>query len=315
MDYKSKYKKYKEKYKKIKGGKVINMIESRWEDREYKKGEDGKEIISGKLKSGKITKDFKDEEKLSEISGKWEYKLEDNHYVGKFTSDKGEKREIDIIGKWEDSVIFYGLTGDKKKNNAKELKDMYAMEDNVEYKLKDFIKEKGYKEDPFITYDNWGIRKVNGRFTDTEINEYIKKYKKADGNGIIDCYLITDEIIKKFIVSDFLHICLYNIGLGINYNKESIKEKMLSDDNYFNNGGDYEVIQDALNDKLIIYNIVFSKDMSTKITLHPIYNYKLYNEDKLLKRKSMLLYNDEYIINNNNDIEKYKLIKKYFVPF
>ena len=90
---------------------------------------------------------------------------------------------------------------------------------------------------------------------------------------------------------------------------------MLSDDNYFNNGGDYEVIQDALNDKLIIYNIVFSKDMSTKITLHPIYNYKLYNEDKLLKRKSMLLYNDEYIINNNNDIEKYKLIKKYFVPF
>ena len=178
MDYKSKYKKYKEKYKKIKGGKVINMIESRWEDREYKKGEDGKEIISGKLKSGKITKDFKDEEKLSEISGKWEYKLEDNHYVGKFTSDKGEKREIDIIGKWEDSVIFYGLTGDKKKNNAKELKDMYAMEDNVEYKLKDFIKEKGYKEDPFITYDNWGIRKVNGRFRDTEINEYIKNIKK-----------------------------------------------------------------------------------------------------------------------------------------
>ena len=257
----------------------------------------------GKLKSGKITKDFKKEVILNDISGKWEYKLEEDHYKGKFKNKDGE-REIDIIGKWGtgwNSTDFYGLLGDKrKKNNAKELKSMGEMEDNVDYRLVDFIKHNGYKSKGIFDED-WEIIKVNMKYTSEEkekLIEMIKKDNPKDKN--------TNEEVMKEVEEACVFVCLIYKVIGINYDIEIIKKLIL-------NIEDENSILSKIKKRGIkfnMFNIEFAIDKDIVITSsEPLF----YNDDELLKKKSILLYDGKYIIYHYNDIVKYELIKNNIV--
>ena len=316
MDYKSKYLKYKKKYLLLKGGQVIDLTHASWEDRIFEKGTgtNGNDIISGKLKTANVSKDFNDKNvELKDIKGKWDYKLEDDHYTGTFTSDNGTEKEIDVIGKWDTPVHFYGLSGDTKKSNAIELNSLNTMNDNVSYKLKEFMRESKFEEDPYLVDNNWNITKINANanFTPQELNTLKEKIKKmhsqAPPGSSPPPFPPDDEFIK---IMDYyiLSICYYNKVFGIKINIDDIKDEMLNKENFFDKNSMMREIIRKIEGNFYIFNIEFTP---TKITLYPEYIDKYNSFEDLLKRKSILLYDGKYIINNDNDILKYKLIKKY----
>ena len=128
--------------------------------------------------------------------------------------------------------------------------------------------------------------------------EMIKKDNPKDKN--------TNEEVMKEVEEACVFVCLIYKVIGINYDIEIIKKLIL-------NIEDENSILSKIKKRGIkfnMFNIEFDIDKDIVITSsEPLF----YNDDELLKKKSILLYDGKYIIYHYNDIVKYELIKNNIV--